>query len=262
MFTRRSISALFATAALLLTTHAAPALAADAPVAQPPQYAVLSLIGGGLNLVFATDKTTGSRLDNSARQTIELPGKPFDVAAMKQIQTSLQAVAPQREVALFNGAPSAVAAAPGSLVKDGKLQLSEPLLAALRSSGATQLLMVTRHRQEAHIQMYQQEVGQGRLEGIGFYVDQITTVTDRTSRETSVGFLAPFVNLQLTLIDLATARVVTEQTMSVSAPYLAPDGTRGSSVWNALSPEKKLSILQAMIAHEMKRAMDTVLARS
>ncbi len=260
MFKRRSISFLFAAVASLLLT--VPALAADAPAAQAPQYAVLSLIGGGLNLVFATDKTTGSRLDRSARQTIELPGKPFDVAAMKQIQTSLQAVAPQREVALFNGAPSAVAAAPGSLVKDGKLQLSEPLLAALRGSGASQLLMVTRHRQEAHIQLYQQEVGQGRLEGVGFYIDQVTEVFDKTKKETSFGFLAPFVNLQLTVVDLASARVLREQSMSFAEPYLAPDGTRGSSVWDALSPERKMTILQAMIAQQMKRAMDVVLAKS
>lgn len=261
MFKRRLFSALFAAIPMLLSAYATPALAADAPAAQPPQYAVLSLIGSGLNLVFATDKTTGSRIDKNARQTIELPGKPFDVAAMQQIQTSLQAVEPQREVALFNGARSAVAASPGSLVKDGKLQLSEPLLAALRGSGASRLLMVTRDRQEAHIQMDQTEVGQGRLEGVGFYVDQVTEVFDKAKKETSFGFLAPFVNLQLTVVDLATARVVSEQSMSIAEPYLAPDGTRGSSVWDALSPEKKMTILQTMIAQQMKRAMDVVLAR-
>ena len=109
--------------------------------------------------------------------------------------------------------------------------------------------------------MDQTEVGQGRLEGVGFYVDQVTEVFDKAKKETSFGFLAPFVNLQLTVVDLATARVVSEQSMSIAEPYLAPDGTRGSSVWDALSPEKKMTILQTMIAQQMKRAMDVVLAR-
>ena len=226
--------------ALLLASLALLALpGAGAAEATRPTVAVLSLIGDEMSLV-TRRMTTGSRLDRNERQSVPIADPAFDVAAAVAAERAIKEVLPSagrlrmsvRDKRLFALQDRVFEPGPAS---DG---LRQALQALLLDAKATHLMLITKRRDTAQFRLADSYIGDGRIEGIGIFIDNTVGLEDPSTRITGNGYFACFAYVKATLVDVATMRVLgasngTESVMTTAI------GVSASSAWEALSDAGK-----------------------
>jgi hypothetical protein len=223
------------------------------PTVGAPKYAVLSLIGEKFGVV-TFNPSTGSSLDRNSRESIMLQGSMMDAAALGAIRNGIQAVQPKSEVFLYTTSEARLFSNPTALFEGNKVVLPAPLIAGMKKDGATHLLLASRYRQEAQIQLKGRMAGTGYLEGIGYYIDRHMAMTKHDGSESSLGFLSPYVYLQLSLVDLNDADIRKKVTISASQARISEQSSKGLDPWDALSAKEKLSTIIGMIDQELETA--------
>lgn len=246
-------------AGLLSTSCLSAATLTGQPADAGAKFAALSLIGDKINVV-TFQPTVASKMDRNIKQSAAIPDAPFDLTALKTIQASIKDALGPGEVLLYRSPSTELFGDPWALFDGPKLVLPPNLVAAMKKDGATHLLMLTRNRQEAKLAVMQGSVGSGRLEGIGFYVDRQTRLCDERTLECGTGFLAPYAYLQLSLVDLANAQVLQQQSISSSSTVGSARSADGFDPWQALSPEKKISTLEGMIETGLRQTVPAMVA--
>jgi hypothetical protein len=216
-------------------------------------YAVLSLIGDQLT-VARFQIATGSRLDTNVKTLIETPGGELDRAMAFAVDDALrQADAAAKVVPLIANDAAIYAAQSGDAERGSAAQ---PLLPALRTllagTQATHLVLITKHRGDARIQLHNTRIGSGQLEGVGFYIDDGRRLVKRESGESSQGMLAPFVYARFSLVDIASMRTLQEE---IATEAYGMSNQKAVSAWENLDPQQKSRLLQRMIR---KAASETV----
>lgn len=235
---------------LALNLYGAHAVAASD--SSKPRYAVLSLIGEKLNVV-TYQPTVNSKLDRNIKQSADLPGAPFDVTALRTIQSTIKSGDSQAQVLLYKSPSTELFGDPWALFDGGKLKLPADLVEAMKKDGATHLVLVTRNRQSANLRVAQGTIGSGRLEGIGFYIDRTRKMHNTDTGEHSVGYLAPYVYLQLSLVDLSSGAILRQESITTSNTIGSAHNPKdGFDPWQVLSPEEKMSTLDRMIERELQ----------
>ncbi len=246
-------------AALMATAGMNKAAAAALALDSGSKFAVLSLIGYSINVV-TYQPTVGSKMDRNIQQTAAVAEAPFDITALRTIQSSLKEASGPGEVLLYRSPSIELFGDPRALFEDSKLLLPADFIAAMKKDGATHLLLLTRSRQDAKLTLERASIGSGRLEGIGFYVDRQTRVYNTETLQTSIGVLAPYAYLQLSLVDLATAKVLQQQLISSSHTISSTNQEDGFDPWRAMSTEVKVSTLDQMIERELRQALPALIA--
>jgi hypothetical protein len=224
-----------------------------------PKFAVLSLIGDKINVV-TFQPTVNSKMDRNIKQSAAIPDASFDVTALRAVQAGIKELKGPGEVLLYRSPSIELFGDPWALFDGTKLRLPPDLVAAMQKDGASHLLLVTRNRQGAQLKMINGSVGSGRLEGIGFYIDRQMYVQDSRTQESGQGFLAPYTYLQLSLIDLANAEVLQQQSISSSQTFTSAHSDGGFDPWQALSPADKIGSLEQMIETELRDALPALIA--
>lgn len=246
----------------LLILGAAAMLVAAAVQAEekgPPKYGVVSLLGESIS-VTGTRPTTGSRIDQSDKIAIAVPDAGFDATALRTIEETVKQLAPQSSTMLFAiKAPNWVDN-PAGLFDGSKVLMSPKLIAAMKADGATHLLLLTRHNAEVQLRFEDRWETKGRAEGLGFYIDRQLRVINSTSRETSVGYLAPHANMRLSLVDLGTATVVSQQIITASNIFSPSLKQTSADPWQSLDGKQKLVVLNTLIEDALKNALPPLLA--
>jgi hypothetical protein len=102
-------------------------------------------------------------------------------------------------------------------------------------------------------------VGSGYLEGVGYYVDRQQRTRRLDTLDEGTGFLAAFVYVQLSLIDLKTRSVVQQRSISASTVLSAAQNKAGFEPWEVLGPEEKVEKLNTTITRELQRTVAEVL---
>lgn len=142
---------------------------------------------------------------------------------------------------------------PKALDEGGGAELMLPVLKEMLAKvGATHLLLVSKHRGEARLLFADGRMGNGFLEGLGFYIDRNNRVENVQTGDTSFGYLAPFAYFRVALIDLAASRVLGEEVVTASRAIGAQDK---SNPWDVLSGDQKVTLLQDFIRAETRRAV-------
>lgn len=218
-----------------------------------PKYAVLSLIGEKFEVV-TFKPSTGSSLNQNARESIMLQSNVMDATALGAIRNGIRKSQPTSEVFLYTTSEASLFSNPTALFEGKKVALPAQLIAGMKKDGATHLLLVNRFRQEAQIQLGIRKVGTGHLEGIGYYVDRHMPTMEHDGSESSLGFLSPYVYLQLSLVDLGDAGIQKTTTISASQARISLQSSKGLDPWDALSPKEKLSTIVGIIDHELETA--------
>ncbi|MCV2349631.1 hypothetical protein [Paucibacter sp. Y2R2-4] len=217
-----------------------------------PKFAALSLIGNTLNVI-TYRPTVGTKLDSNLKQSADLPGAPFDITALRTIQSAIGASDAGRDVLLYTAPKTELFGRPGALFDGDQLRLPNDLAASMKKDGATHLVLVTRSRHEAQFKVTTGTIGTGQLEGIGFYIDRHKKTRNLDSGEHSFGYLAPFVCLQLSLVELSSAKVLRQETINASKIIGTVQNPQdGLNPWQALSNEEKVSTLDQMIERELQ----------
>jgi hypothetical protein len=221
-------------------------------------YAVLSLIGDRLMLVDRVD-AIGSNIDRNTRKFVDMPGPALDNTALEAVEQALKRVDRGAEVMLLKAGNKQLARAQSKALDEGGV--AGLMLAVLKDMlgkvSATHLILVSKHRGEARLLFADGRVGNGYLEGLGFYIDRNHRVENVQSGESSEGFLAPFAYFRIALIDLAASRVLGEETVTASRALGAQDKT---NPWDALSGEQKVTLLENFIRAETRRVVPALVA--
>jgi hypothetical protein len=234
---------------------------ATAAAAAGETYAVMSLVGDGL-LVVQHRATTGTSLPGNVHEFLTVADPAFDRAALLAVDAAVRRADPSARVVLLGGRdPALLEAQSRALGHDDAAQaIADVARPRLPATGATRLILVTKARHAAQIAFRDSHVGSGSLEGLGYYLDaSILTTTRGATIEDGVGFLAAFAYFDVALVDLKDGKVVGERPVYASA---AVGGSQSPTLspWDALSPERKVSIVQDLVRREVAQAVPALLA--
>jgi hypothetical protein len=244
---KRLFIALFVLAGALTGTARA-----QAPVAA--KIAISSLVGDTLT-VTVYRAATGSNLSNPSN-ILKVPGPLLDIALLKAAEEAVGKAAPDATVLLLKVAVAGSSVDPAAVVADDKVVAGNVLVDALRQQGFTHLLTATKYRHNNVIRLADSSpsTGRGQLEGMGFYVDPSLPVQSVRTSERSVGIIAPYLYIQLRLVDLATMEVRT-QTITASSVAAAARNKTGMDAWGALTAEEKMKAAESLINSNVARAV-------
>ena len=225
------------------------------------RYAVLSLVGDTINLVW-WQPTTGSNIDHNERQDVPTADGALDDVALLAVDDAQRRAKPQTHATLLASRDPKLFALQAKLL-DGGGDTGELLAAVqglLRESQATRLILVTKHRGDARLPMRFEYAGSGKLTGLGFYIDKRMTVRDNDTGAADRGFIAPYAYLELALIDAQTMKPI-RRSVVPQATTVATGSTKGAlSPWQAMTTQEKSDALARLIRQAVDRAMPELLA--
>lgn len=234
------------------------ARAADPPAST---YAVLSLVGDQINVV-KRRMQTGTRL--SPNELLELPvaDATFDRTAMVAAEAAILRAKPGANVLQASIRDKRLFALQGGLLVDAadSRDLRAGLQGLMAKYGATHLVIVTKQRSPASFKIVGSTVGQGLIEGIGFYVDPVTPMVHEGSNEESPGFLCTFAYLRVTVLDAVSMKALRAGTALESRMYITPDSKDAVRAWDTLPADKKVDALEAVIRSGVARATADAMA--
>lgn len=245
---RRTLLALAATAGLL-----GPAQAHDGRV-----VAIVSLVADHLT-VTGFESTTGSKLNMNPQERIELRDDGLERSMLRAAMKAVAESKAGRALPLLTD-DGRLYEAQDRIVSGDTARVPDSLLQTLKAQKATHLLLATKHRAEASLKTDMKQVGSGRVEGMGFYVDRVTEITDVKTGHRSVGYIAPYVYVRLSLIDLADGKVQGSRTVTASEVIKATDKDRGADPWTLLDSAAKIKAIDTLIARECVPALRELLA--
>lgn len=234
------------------------AVAHAEPVAPGQKYGVISLIGEEVGLI-GYQPTLGSRLDRNLRNSAKVANAGFDTTALRTIQDSTKAYDDKAVVALYAIKSPRLSANPSSLFEGDKVVLPPAFADAMKEDKVSHLLLLTRKRNEARLETANGSVGAGTVEGPGYFADGQTPMINRGTNFTSVGFLAPYISLQLTLVDLSNGKIVGRRNV-YDARVLSDDGNPSAgSPWAIVPDADKIPYLNKLIEATLAKTVPALL---
>lgn len=222
------------------------------------KVAIVSLIGDEMT-VDTYRPRVGTLIDSNHQVVIPIQTPVFDHTALLAASDALTKLNPSAAIVLL------AVPAPGSdsdlarLVVDGKVVPSNAFVASLKEQGFTHLLTITKLRAPARLQLSGNTVGSGKLQGIGFYIDNDYRTARSDTRETGKGFMAPYVYIKLTLVDLGSLQSRGEELITASVTRSAARNEGGLSPWGAMTSEQKVDMLKSLIKERISDAMPLLL---
>jgi hypothetical protein len=154
---------------LLVTVLAVLAGSTHAEVASDgsaPRYAVLSLIGDALTVV-TYQSSTGSSMDTNRHESMPMAGGPFDKTALKAADAALRKLDPEAAVVLLTTSSPSLYQEQEKLFSESRLTVPEDIVNALRRSGATRAIVLTKYRGDARLTRRIATSGAASCRGLG-----------------------------------------------------------------------------------------------
>ncbi len=220
--------------------------------------AVVSFIGDRLVVVHA-GPVTGSRLDPNRQHSLPDPAGAMDQFALAAAGRSLE-VGGQASAALLALQPSPLHEQAEQWVDGPKVALPGPLVDAVDQSGASHLLLLTKHRADASIPLLNGHLGVGKLHGLGYYVDSAARIRMVESGATGYGLLAAYAYFTLTLADARTGEVLKQRHCSAARAYPVAASKTALDPWDVLPAEQKVARLRSLLERELAREVPLLIA--
>ncbi|MDQ2779324.1 MAG: hypothetical protein M3Y32_07180 [Pseudomonadota bacterium] len=246
-FTLRLLSCLALTAALV--AHAQTAA---------PVFAVVSEIGQQLQVV-GFKQQVGTRLDSNVRSRIDTPGGALDKGALLAAQKALKDAVPGARVYLVSPLDVELFPAAGNPVVGQKLQIPADLADVLKQQGSTQLVLINRRSADAGFQAVDTKVGSGRIEGLGFYVERTTPMRNNETNETAAGFLATYVYINISLVDVRDGRVLATMPVTDARLDIARVSADSGHPWDSVSNANKMANLALLLRVVVEQTVSLLL---
>ena len=224
-------------------------------------YAVLSLIGDVLHVVTYQPRTGTSR-DPNRRESIALADAHFDKVALMATDTALRKQDPKTMTILLASRSPELFRDQEALFAGSRVSLPSDIADAVKKSGATHLVLLTKYRGEARLQAAQGSLGSGKLQGLGFYVDGHYRLSRSDTGEVGWGFLAPFAYIRLSLVNATNFEVVSEEITTATQTLSSARNKEGSDPWGILTPDQKVQTLSNMITRELSGAVPALISKA
>lgn len=252
MTRRRELAAGLALLPLLLGS------VVGAGASTPRVYGIVSLVADHLT-VTGFETTTGSQLAQNQTETIPLDTDELEKAVLR---AGLRAI---NDSKLGKGVPllindGALYRGQAALVSGDRVALPASLLQTLQAQGATHLLLATKHRAEARMQANNVTLGTSKVEGLGFYVDRVTSLRLEGTGSVAPGYLAPHAYLRFSLIDLGSNKLVASRTLTASRVIGVNSSAGGADPWQLLDSAGKIKALSDLIGRESAPVLRELLA--
>jgi hypothetical protein len=237
-------SALLAFAALLPAT-----VLAQSPA---PRAGILMGVGDRISIV-QQEGRVGSHLNRNVQQTARIGPENFQTDAVLMVASALQAARPGVKTVEMP-LRSDVQTLPWRV--EGSRLIVEPVLAsALERAKVSTLVLVEPLSAPAELKLADLTMGSGRLEGLGFYVDNETLVRRKDRGDTSVGFLGLFAYFRTLVVEVPSMEVQCTRRSTGSTTVAADRDAPGTHPWQALSVEHKIEVLRNVLKTELDAAL-------
>lgn len=217
----------------------------------PNKFAALSLLGDSVQLLSLTPARGDTVQSGEWRAT---PAGHLDDTVLQTLNDAVKASGDKREAKLYTSSTRSLFGDPANLFVDGKLTLPGNLAAAVRQSGAAQLLLITRSRQEPALAAAMPPRLLATLEGPGFVLDQRPSGNVGFDGQAGLPVFVPYVSIRVALINLTDLRLRREQSIAVAA-RLPVDRATAANPWAALTAEQRVGALDALIEAELPKAV-------
>ncbi len=232
--------------------------AAQAQAQAARRYGVVSLVGDRLTIVYA-GLVTGTQLDPNRQRVLADAKGSMDQIALSAVGRALEAGG-RASAALLGVPPSPLHEQAERVIDGNSVSLPGSLVDALEQSRATHLVLLTKHRAEASIPLLDSHVGQGKLRGLGYYIDTRTNIRMVESGATGTGLLAPYVYLKLTLADARTGALLNQRLCAAARAYAVAASATAVDPWDVLSNADKIDRLSRLLESELAREIPLLIA--
>jgi hypothetical protein len=224
---------------------AIPTLASNAQAVTPPAstYAVLALVGDKLDAV-TYQPQIGTLLDANTHLAVPMTVDLLDTAA-------LRATLPGIDVALLAASTPDMFADEARLFDGDHVRLPADIETAVTQEKASKLVLITKHRSEARLAVQSGFIGNGKIEGLGFYVDSYHRLEAVDNPGGTVGFLSPFVYVDVTLVDVASHAIVRRTTITASRTFVPASIAKANAVWDTLDGKAKVAALTDLLSDNL-----------
>lgn len=198
-----------------------------------------------------------------AREVDEVMFKDIamDDVALGSVQAAMQSLQPQAQLGLYRSSEQvnvddqvnlgAAAATRGSL--------PDWIARQAQTDGLTHALLITSSSGLLHFRTaMSQVVGNQRVTGVGFYVGADGRTTNLKTGDVSDGFLAPFVQLRLTLVDAAKRNAVNSVTFG-EGYIVGPPAKEAPDPWRFMNRAEKAEALKGLLKTNLPRGVEAVL---
>lgn len=241
---------------------AAPFALAQSAVATARSYGVMSLVGNTL-AIHSERPTVATRIKGSSRDVLPITDPVFDVAVLTAANNAIKAAQPGAAIMLMSTQDAGLYAAQNALFDSVEANADNRayLIGLLRERAISHLLLVTKHRESAAFKVVNGRVGNGSLEGLGFFIDDTLIFRDKANNDTSEGMLTPFAYVKVRLVDARTLEVLAEQAVLESAVVTKPSSLDAMQAWLAMENEVKVGYMKRLLGRAMAAAIPAVLTR-
>lgn len=222
-----------------------------------PTYAIMSLAGDTLTLV-AQRHQVGSRTEAQPKQETALEDQVFDQVAVLAARAALLKARPAAKVVPMMTQDKGLYRAQNAMFEQPQAHQADRdyLKSLLAEQGATHLLLVSRHSAKAAFEMYNSVESGAQLEGLGFYIDDVTVTRNMQTSATARGMLIPFAYLKVRLVDAQTMQVLGESVAKQSRIFVRPSNEgSGMATFASMTLEEKTD----QIRGATRRAVDEAL---
>lgn len=224
-------------------------------------YAVLSLLGDTISIV-TQGAETGHRIDQNQKDTVAIPNAVFDEAALLAADRAIRLSQPEASTVLMVTRDHGLYQAQNGLFDaiESNRENREFLKKLLKDRPVSHLILITKFRAEAELRTLDTALGTGRLEGLGFFMDDNLAVRDEKTLASGTGILAPFAYVKVRLLDARTLQVIREAHEKKSRVAGNFDTyTSGKHAWQVLTAKQKIAYLQDLIGVAMTAAIPGLL---
>jgi hypothetical protein len=187
------------------------------------------------------------------------PTGHLDDTVLQTLNDAVKASGDKREAKLYTSSTRSLFGDPANLFVDGRLTLPGNLAAAVRQSGAAQLLLITRSRQEPALAAAMPPRLLATLDGPGFVLDQRPSGNVGFDGQAGLPVFVPYVSIRIALIDLSTLRLQREQSIAVAA-RLPVDRASAANPWAVTTTEQRVKALDTLIEAELPKAVKGLIA--
>lgn len=234
--------------------------AAAQPATPARRIAILSLIGDELSYV-SRGMTIGSHLSGNERNVTPVADAAIDDLAVSAAERALAMKMPTAERLRFSIRDKRLFALQERLLEPGSDSdgLRESLQKLLADSQATHLLLITKRRDDARFRLDTRWAGRGKLDGVGFYLDENEPLRSQDSGEVVMGYFGSYAYIAAHLVESATMKKLATAPASETEIWTA-HRTDASRPWDALEGKHKVETLQRVIIKAVVSATERVAA--
>jgi len=224
------------------------------------RIAILSLIGDELSYV-SRAMATGTRLSTNERNAAAVPDAAIDDLAVSAAERALAARLPAAERLRFSIRDKRLFTLQDRLLESGSDSdgLRDSLKKLLAESQATHLLLITKRRDDARFRLDTRWAGAGKLDGVGFYLDENERLRAANSAEVVTGYFGAFAYVSAHLVEAGTMEKLASAPASETEIWTA-HSTDAGRPWDALDGKQKANSLQNVIIKAVTSATERVAA--